>query len=70
MQAVVYGQSEGENWRDLFLSRKPIMETSGTFFKEVLLSVQPLHGSQFYVNNSCQARRDSVKMEKPFNKQE
>lgn len=45
------------------------METPGTFLEE-LLSVQLLHGPQFYVNNSCQARHYSVKTKKPFNKQE
>lgn len=46
------------------------METPSTFLKEELLSVQSLLGAQFYVNSNCQARRDLVKMEKTFNKQE
>lgn len=68
MQAAAYSRSEGENWRDLFLLRKHIMETLDTFFKEELLSVQSLHSPQFYVNSSCQARHDLVKMEKSLNK--
>lgn len=70
MQAVVYSRREGENWRDLFLSRKPITETPSTFLKEELLSVQSLLGPQFYVNSKCRARCDLVKIEKTFNKQE
>lgn len=63
MQVAIDSTSE-ENWRDLFLSRKPIMETPGTFFKEELLSVQSLPGPLFYVNSDCQARSDLVWMKK------
>lgn len=70
MQAAVDSRSEGENWRDLFLSRKRIMETPGIFFKEELLSVHSLLGPLFYVNSNCWDRCDLVQMEKTFNKQE
>lgn len=70
MQAAVDSRSEGENWRDLFLSGKPIIETPGIFFKEELLSVQSSLSPLFHVNSNCQARRDLVQMEKTFNKQE
>ena len=70
MQAAVDSRIEGENWRDLFLSRKRIMETPGIFFKEELLSVQSLLGPLFYVNSNCWDRCDLVQMEKTFNKQE
>lgn len=69
MQVAIDNTSEEENWRDLFLSRKPIMETPGTFFKEELLSVQSSPGPLFYVNSDGQARSDLVRMKKTFNKQ-